>query len=304
MTQYPSRHLLAGGVAATALLASGAALAHSMDVENIAHRGAKGHAPEATMPAFAMARQMNADWLEFDAQLTSDGELVAFHDTEVDRTTDASGPLNDYTLAELKELDAGSWFNDENPDKAKPYFAGLEVPTLDEIFQAHGTGVNYYIETKSPGENPGLEEALVEKLEEYGLVASDSVIVQSFQKDSLLKVQDMNADIPLVQLVWYHPEGYEEGADLKEWNDITGGPDNITGAGLMGISDYAIGIGTNLHYNDRRVIDESFVQQFRNAGLDVHVYTINETDHMEMLMDWGANGIFTNYPDRLNRLLH
>ncbi len=286
-----------------ALLAAAPALAHDVDVASIAHRGAKGHAPEATMPAYALARQMNADWLELDAQLTADGKLVAFHDTKVDRTTDGEGPLNDYTLAELKALDAGSWFNEQNPSKAKPYFAGLEVPTLDELFQAHGTGVNYYIETKSPEENPGLEEALVDKLEDYELVESDSVIVQSFERDSLLEVQELNDDIPLVQLIWYHPKGYEEGAELKEWNELTGNPDDVSDEAIAQIGDYAIGIGTNLHYKGRRVIDEAFVQSFRDAGLDVHVYTINETDRMEMLMDWGANGIFTNYPDRLNRLL-
>lgn len=304
MTLKRVRGPVCAALAAPLALAGVAALAHAPDVANIAHRGAKGHAPETTLPAYAMARQMNADWLELDAQLTADGKLVAFHDTEVERTTDGEGPLNDYTLAELKQLDAGSWFNEDNPSKTKPYFAGLEVPTLDEIFQAHGTAVNYYIETKSPDENPGLEEALVAKLEEYELVDTDSVIVQSFDKQSLLEVQALNDDIPLVQLLWYHPNDYAAGADLEEWNDLTANPGDVSREQIDDIAAYATAIGVNLRHEDRRVIDRDFVRSFRDAGLGVHVYTINDTERMRMLIDWGANGIFTNYPDRLDRLLH
>lgn len=70
-----------------------------------------------------------ADWLELEAQLSADSERVAFHDTTVERITDGEGPVNDRALTELKALDAGAWFNEDNPNKAGPYSAGRAVPT-------------------------------------------------------------------------------------------------------------------------------------------------------------------------------
>ena len=83
---------------------------------NIAHRGASGYAPENTMAAFDKALEMKADYIEIDVQLSKDGEVVLMHDAMIDRTTDGSGTVDDYTLEELKQLDAGSWFG--------PQFAG------------------------------------------------------------------------------------------------------------------------------------------------------------------------------------
>src|SRR5690625_2310499 len=80
---------------------------------NIAHRGASGHAPENTMAAFDKAFEMKADYIEIDVQMTLDGRLVAIHDTTIDRTTNGTGSVGDYTLEELRQLDAGSWFRSE-----------------------------------------------------------------------------------------------------------------------------------------------------------------------------------------------
>jgi glycerophosphoryl diester phosphodiesterase len=278
-------------------------LAPDGQVLNIAHRGASGHAPEETMPAFDKAQAVEADYLELDAQLTADGELVAFHDTKVDRTTDATGKLSDFTLAELQQLDAGSWFNEAHPDKADPAFEGLQVPTLDQLVARYGTEENYYIEIKSPDANPGLTEQLVAWAERHGLVAAEAIVIQSFSQDALERAHALNPDIPLVQLVWYHPKAYEAGADLKEWTGVTPGPAELTAADFDSVDDYAVGIGTNLTYEDRQVIDAAFVETARAAGLGVHVYTINATATMRRLIDWGVTGVFTDYPDRLNAVL-
>ncbi len=294
----PALALLAAGLTATPALAD--TLAPHGEILNIAHRGASGHAPEETMPAYDKAVELNADWLELDAQLTADGHLVAFHDESVDRTTNAEGPLSDYTLDELQALDAGTWFNEANPYRADPAFEGVSVPTLKQIVETHGTDQKYYIEIKSPDANPGLTEKLVKFVEKHGLVESDSIVIQSFPQEPLKRVHEMNPDIPLVQLVWYHPKGYEAGAPLKEWKAVTPAPGEITQADLAKIDDYAIGIGTNMHYKDRRVIDEAFVNSVREAGLGLHVYTIDSIAKMHRLIDWGATGIFTNFPDRLS----
>lgn len=297
---------LFAGAATTAVLADTSPLEQQLkDLEEfqvIAHRGASGHAPESTMAAYELAHEWGVDYLELDAQLSSDGEVVVFHDDTIDRTSDGEGAINDYTLEELKALDTGTWFNEENPDSASDDFAGAEMLTLDELFEHFGHDARYYIETKSPQLNPGLEEALVEKLEEHDMIESGRVLVQSFEQDSLLKVQALNDDVPLIQLVWYYPSE-EEDSKLVEWTGVTPGPAEITDEDFQAVADYAVGIGTNYIYDGREVIDADFIQQAQENGLPVHVYTINETEEMERLMDMGVNGLFTNYPDRLLELV-
>lgn len=297
---------LFAGAATTAVLADTSPLEQQLkDLEEfqvIAHRGASGHAPESTMAAFEMAHEWGVDYLELDAQLSSDGEVVVFHDDTIERTSDGEGAINDYTLEELKALDTGTWFNEANPDSASDEFAGAQMLTLDELFEHFGHDARYYIETKSPQLNPGLEEALVEKLEEYDMIKSGRVLVQSFEQDSLLKVQELNDDVPLIQLVWYYPSE-EDDSTLVEWTGVTPGPAEITDEDFQAVADYAVGIGTNYIYDGREVIDADFIQQAQENGLPVHVYTINETDEMERLMDMGVNGLFTNYPDRLLELV-
>jgi len=268
----------------------------------IAHRGASGHAPESTMAAYELAHEWNVDYLELDAQLTADGEVVVFHDDTIDRTSNGEGKINDFTLEELKALDTGTWFNEANADKADTVFAGAQILTLDELFEHFGHDARYYIETKSPQLNPGLEEALVETLEEYDMVESGRVLVQSFEQESLLRVQELNDDIPLIQLVWYYPSEEDE-SRLVEWSGVTPGPAEINDEDFQAVAEYASGIGTNYIYEGQEVIDAAFIRQANENGLPVHVYTINETDEMERLMEMGANGLFTNYPDRLLKLV-
>ncbi|WP_046077878.1 glycerophosphodiester phosphodiesterase [Halomonas sp. HG01] len=271
------------------------------DFQIIAHRGASGHAPEHTWPAYQQAREMGADYLELDLHMSADGELMVIHDDTLDRTTDGSGPVKDHSLAELKALDAGSWFNAAHPERADDAYAGAELLTLDEVIDRYGSDVRYYIETKSPERYPELQRALVETLEAEGLVASGSVVIQSFSQDSLEQVHALNADIPLVQLVWYSPA--EDGSGLTEWTGVTPPPAEISDADFQAIADYAVGIGPNVVYDGEDVIDAGFVEQAHANGLLVHPYTINDPEQMQRLLDWGVDGMFTNFPDRLSGLV-
>ncbi|MCA0986953.1 glycerophosphodiester phosphodiesterase [Guptibacillus algicola] len=251
---------------------------------NVAHRGASGHAPEHTIPSYELGDQMNGDYIEIDLQMTKDGVLVAMHDETVDRTTDGTGLVKDYTLEELKKLDAGSWFNEENPEKAKPSYEGLEVPTLEEVIQTFGKDKRYYIETKSPEVYPGMEKELLRVLEKYELTPENeergTVLIQSFSKASLLKMHDLAPNMPLVQLIHY----------------VT--PATITNQELQEINRYAVGVG--MSYNQ---IDQEYVEKVRESGLLIHPYTVNEKEDMKRLLDWGVTGMFTNYPDRLDDVM-
>ncbi|MBR9926159.1 MAG: glycerophosphodiester phosphodiesterase [Gammaproteobacteria bacterium] len=309
MQRYPlvtvlSLGLFAGATTSTALAEATPLEQQLKDLESfqvIAHRGASGHAPESTMAAYELAHEWGADYLEVDVQLSADGELVVFHDDTVDRTSDGEGSINAYTLEELKALDTGTWFNDANVDKADPTFAGAKILTLEELFERFGHEARYYIETKSPLLNPGLEEALVEALEEHDMIENGRVLVQSFEQGSLLKLHELNQHIPLIQLVWYSPNA-EDNDRLVEWTGVTPAPADITDEDFQAIKEYAVGIGTNVTYNGEDVIDAEFISQAQENGLSVHVYTINETDEMERLRDWGVNGLFTDYTDRLLEL--
>ena len=109
----------------------------------IAHRGASGYAPEHTFNAYDKSHnELGASYIEIDLQRTKDGHLVAMHDETVNRTTNGHGRVEDYTLAELKKLDAGSWFNKQHPDLAQSEYNTAKVPTVDEILSRYGQNAN------------------------------------------------------------------------------------------------------------------------------------------------------------------
>lgn len=249
-----------------------------------AHRGASGYAPEHTLLSYEMGEKMKGDYIEVDLQMTKDGELIAMHDETVDRTTNGTGRVKDMTLEQIKELDAGSWFNEKYPEYAKPEYAGLQVPTLEEVFEKFGRGAKYYIETKSPEVYPGMEEKLLELLEKYKLTGengrSSHVLIQSFSPESLKKIHEMDPNLPLVQLKSYKTAAV------------------ITDEELESIKAYAIGVGPNFTR-----IDEQYVQAVREHNLLIHPYTVNEKEDMRKALEWGVTGLFTNFPDRFNEVV-
>ncbi|MEI4461172.1 glycerophosphodiester phosphodiesterase [Exiguobacterium indicum] len=249
---------------------------------NVAHRGASGYAPEHTMPAYEMGHKtFKADYIEIDLQMTKDGQLIAMHDETVDRTTDGTGAVKDKTLEEIKKLDAGSWFNEVNPSLARKEYAGLKVPTLEEIFSTYGKHANYYIETKSPEVYPGMEEKLLNTLKAYDLssdrVKPGQVLIQSFSEASLQKVKAMDPNVPLIQLM--------------EANEVKA----LTDDRLTAIRQYAVGVGPSF-----KALTRENVSAIRAHDLLLHPYTVNEKADMVRMLDYGVTGVFTNYADRFN----
>ncbi len=120
-----------------------------------AHRGDTKNAPENTIPAFESAVKLGAQQIEFDVQLSKDGQLVIMHDPTVDRTTNGTGAVSDLTFEELRALDAGSWFG--------PAFAGTQIPTLRETLEAIPTKVLCNVHLKnSPGVAANTAKVIVE----------------------------------------------------------------------------------------------------------------------------------------------
>jgi glycerophosphoryl diester phosphodiesterase len=264
-------------------------------VLNIGHRGASGYAPEHTIPSYDLALDQGADYIEIDLQMTKDGVLVAMHDDTLDRTATApegvpkrfcTGPVIKRTLEQIKMCDVGSWFNEAYPEYASDEYVGLQIPTLEEIFQRYGTSVNYYIETKNPEAAPGMEEELLRLLGEYGLIPDPAetenwqVLIQSFSAESLQKIHDLNDSLPLIQLF----SSTETSQTIQAQLDL--------------VSTYAVGIGPSM-----TDVDAALVEAAHALCLDVHPYTVNETTDMQALIDLGVDGMFTNFPDRLEELL-
>jgi glycerophosphoryl diester phosphodiesterase len=258
----------------------GAALAKEKykDIENVSHRGASGYAPEHTIISYQMGEKMHGDYIEIDLQMTKDGQLIAMHDETVDRTTDGTGSVKDFTLDEIKELDAGSWFNEKYPESAKDDYEGLQVPTLEEIFQKFGKNASYYIETKSPEIYPGMEKELLRLVDKYD-INKKTLLVQSFSPKSLQIMHELDPSVKLVQLISY-----------KSYATITDGE-------IAAIKDYAIAVGPNHTY-----LNEEYIQKVVNSGLEIHPYTVNDKERMKQLIDWGVTGMFTNFPDRLHEV--
>lgn len=261
-------------------------------VLNIGHRGASGLAPEHTIPAYDLALKQGADYIEQDLQLTSDGVLVVLHDDTLDRTArptkesapgDCTGPVRTKTLAQIKTCDVGKWFNEEYPRHARPEYVGLRIPTLEQVFKRYDKSTNYYIETKSPAASPGMEEELLRLMSEYDLREPAAehwrVLIQSFSPDSLQKIHLAAPKLPLIQL-------------------YTRSDSQTVQATLDTAREYAVGIGPS-----KEDVDRSLVRAAHARCLDVHPYTVNEKAEMQSLINLGVDGIFTNFPKRLDNVL-
>ncbi len=253
------------------------AAAPAPDVANVAHRGSSGAAPENTLAAVRLAIAHRADVVENDIQRTSDGELVIVHDTTLTRTTDVEevfpsrAPWNvrDFTLAEIKQLDAGSWFG--------PEFVGERVPTLAEWVDAVGQSAGMLLEPKAPELYPGIEQDLDKELRSLPVferaLKADRVVVQSFNHAWLRAYGDLAPDVPVGLLYGSRPtEGDMEAA--ATWADQV---------------NPALG-----------AIDEATVDTVQASGMEIHVWTVNGGADMRRAVRWGVDGIITNYPQVLD----
>ena len=164
----------------------------------IAHRGFSDIAPENTVPAMTAAAAAGADLVEFDVQRTIDGHLIVVHDTTFSRTTDvatvfprrAADPVGSFSLAEVRQLDAGAWKG--------PQFAGTGVPTLDELLAAmQPTTTGLLLELKDPELYPGYETTVARALSRHGFTGSGRVFVHSFDAASLATFHHAAPTVPL-----------------------------------------------------------------------------------------------------------
>lgn len=239
-------------------------------VLNIAHRGASRAAPPNTIAAFRAALEMGADGIELDVHLSADGVPVVIHDSWVDAATDGHGRVADLTVAQLKRLDAGTPFD--------RLFAGERIPLLEEVLDCAGDSTLTNIELKSTRlRDSKLEEAVVSLLKRHG--RRRNVLLSSFNPLSLRRAKRLAPDIAIALI--YSPNL----------------PLPLRRAWLAPLAPHEI------RHPEHTMVDEQYMIWAREHGYRVNAWTVDDCDEMARLIGVGVDGIITNVPAVLKRVI-
>ncbi|WP_369234693.1 glycerophosphodiester phosphodiesterase [Streptomyces sp. R21] len=259
-------------------------------IQVVAHRGASEEAPEHTLAAYKKAIEDGADALECDVRLTADGHLVCVHDRRVNRTSNGRGAVSALELADLAALDFSAWRNrDEAPDWE--YGPGdredtsvLTLERLLELVADAGRRVEMAIETKHPTRWAGqVEERLLHLLKRFGLDAPDSaaespVRVMSFSARSLHRIRAASPTLPTVYLLQFVSPRLRDGR---------------------------LPAGVRIAGPSMRIVrsNPGYIERLKRAGHQVHVWTVNEPEDVDLCVELGVDAIITNRPRAVLRQL-
>lgn len=230
-----------------------------------AHRGASGwdtqYAPENTMPAFEKAVAMGADGIELDVQLTRDGEIVICHDEKIDRTSDGTGWLKDYTMKELREFSFS---------KPHPEYGNVKIPTLREFLEFFApTGKELNIELKTGVIlYDGLEEKTAAMVKEFDM--EDRVIYSSFNHYSLKLLKDA---VPKARIGL------------------------LMGQNFVDVPGYTTMMQAEAVHPNYQQIDKEYIDNCHAHGIKVNTWTVDPRVEMQRFCDYGVDVIITDCPD-------
>jgi glycerophosphoryl diester phosphodiesterase len=246
----------------------------------IAHRGGAGLAPENTMAAFeAAVRDWAADMVELDVRATADGACVVVHDPTVERTTDGTGAVAQYTLAELQQLDAGYRFTPDGGLTFPFRGRGVRIPTFEEVLRALPQ-LRLTVEVKIGTAQPGLFAAITR------LRAQDRVIAAGMY------------DADRTAFGSYPGALSASSEQLRRFfiaHRLHLAPFTRLPAHVVQLCE---------EWQGRRLLTPRLVRDLHRQGAHVHVWTVNDEADMERLLDWQVDGIMSDFPDRLARVLH
>ena len=246
-------------------------------VEIIAHRGASHDAPENTVAAARLAFIQKADAVEVDVWQTKDKQLAVIHDNTTRRTTGADGKVEEMTMTDLRELDAGTW-------KGQAY-AGEKIPELEEILNTRAEGKRIVIEIKDDRE---LTAELAATLERTGTTPRDAWII-CFDYHTLSHLKRRLPDYNCLWLVGHKPD--------RKTGKVS--PDLDEMIRLCKAADFD---GLNLNFN--WPIDRAFADKVHAAGLKLYVWTVNDAEVARRLVSAGVDGITTDRPAWLREQLN
>ncbi|WP_049578336.1 glycerophosphodiester phosphodiesterase [Streptomyces sp. SBT349] len=247
--------------------------------DSIAHRGSSGMAPENTAAAVELAVEQGADFVEIDVQRTKDGRLVNFHDCTLERTTDVeevypgrpSYRVSDFTWAELRGLDAGSWFHER--------FAGERIITVNDVIRRVDGRTGLLAELSPCAHYEGIPEDFAELLRSKPryvgqALAADRLAVQSFELDDATAFNTLMPGVPIGLLDAERPTE-EELVALSGWADQVNPQHTVT--------------------------DQELVDRVHALGMDINVWTVDEPGAMRAMTALGVDGIITDYPQSLTQ---
>ncbi|MFZ3589900.1 glycerophosphodiester phosphodiesterase [Bacillus sp. DJP31] len=227
----------------------------------IAHRGVSTIAPENTFASFNKAIELNYDMIELDIQLSREGEIVVIHDYSLERTTNGIGVVHDYTVEELKQFDAGYWFN--------KHFKGEKIPTLREVIEKYNNVVGLLIEIKYPDLYPGIERKLAKLLKKKG--KKREIVVQTFDKLSLRRMKKLLPEVSRCLLL----SGFEV--------------NHLTDSRLKEIADFAEYVSP-----PEFAVTPDFIARTKLAGLKVYVWDVHSHKDLIRMKRMGIDGIVTD----------
>jgi len=252
------------------------------DVLVVAHRGGRNLWPENTLYAFENAAYLGVDVLEMDVHSTKDDVIIVMHDRTVDRTTNGTGLIQEFSLDELQALDAGyDWTRDDGA--TYPFRnQGIVVPTLEDIFVSL-PDKTMNIEIKQS--QPSIIQPLCEMIRFHGM--TEQVLVASFDMDT---IQDFRTTCPEVATT----SGEDEVRMLYGLSLVYMGRMYNPAAEAVQVPEY---------WDETHVLTFRFINAAHSRNMDVHVWTINDLDEMQRMLDLGVDGIITDNPDQLLTLL-
>ena len=238
----------------------------AIDIDIFAHRGVSAQYPENTRAAFLAASSLPITGVEFDVHLTSDGELVVIHDETIDRTSNGTGYVKDYTLQQLRTFDYGSWFS--------AAFTGETIPTLAEVLDIFkGTHHLINIELKTdvfPYE--GIESRVIKEIAAHQM--TERVIISSFNHESLQRVAQLAPYIETATLF------------TEVRIDFT--------TSIIPSKAFHVSLSAVFSKSVRMILEEGHV---------VRVYTVNEVVDIKPLQQLGVHAIFTDDPEKMMAVL-
>ena len=238
----------------------------------IGHRGAAGEAPENTMASFELAWRQGVDGIEFDVQLSADDVPMAIHDARLTRTTSGSGWVWEHRASVLRRLDAGSWFNRRHRLRARERYAGARIPLLAEVL--------HWVKARQC-------RAFVE-IKDYRPGAAAKILTEIERADIWPWVQVVSFDLPSLQQVRELSEQAHLGLDFS---------------GRLLPIRRALTLGAEMLLPHWAIASRGLIRRAHRAGLQVIPWTVNYPLHMRRKILDGVDGLISNYPARLTRVL-
>lgn len=239
----------------------------------LAHRGANKVAPQNTIPAFIKALEFNADGIETDVHLCKDGEIVICHNYTVDETSNGIGLIDELTLAQLKAMDFGSYFNKD--------FSGVSLPTLSELLDVVRKMKLINIEIKPPKKDNNLVKKVVEEINKYGIV--ENSILSCFDPECVRMVKEIDKNVKTALLY----ENDELGNEIM----------------TFGVAKYCKQLNVDAAHPHRKLIKENEIIELHNLGIAVNPWTVNLEEEIIRLTKWGCDALISDVPDYCRKVL-